>query len=191
MSPSRPRNAQATRDAILAAARTLFTQHGFEGVGLREIAAQVGVNASLVNRYFGSKEALFTAAVDAPFDFSTWAEADPRTLATGLVRYILGKPLAEVTGFDPLLMLLRSAGEGPGPRLFQQLVEERFLRPLVARLGPHQADLRARWIAAQLLGLKLARGAVGVPEPSESLSDLEQIAIDSIERVIRDSFATG
>ena len=108
MSPSRPRNAQATRDAILAAARTLFTQHGFEGVGLREIAAQVGVNASLVNRYFGSKEALFTAAVDAPFDFSTWAEADPRTLATGLVRYILGKPLAEVTGFDPAGLEARS-----------------------------------------------------------------------------------
>jgi AcrR family transcriptional regulator len=108
--PSRPRNAQSTRDAILTAARTLFTQHGFEGVGVREIAAQVGVNASLVNRYFGSKEALFTAAVDAPFDLSTGAEADPRALATGLVRYILGKPQAEVTGVDPLLMLPPAGG---------------------------------------------------------------------------------
>src|SRR5215510_8536318 len=55
----RKRNAAATREAILKSARTAFARAGYDGVGVREIAAGAGVTAMLVNRYFGSKEQLF------------------------------------------------------------------------------------------------------------------------------------
>ena len=57
--PVRRRNAEATRAAILASARACFTRAGYDGAGVREIAAGAGVSAMLVNRYFGSKEKLF------------------------------------------------------------------------------------------------------------------------------------
>src|SRR4051794_29036776 len=57
--PVRRRNAGATRQAILASARTAFARAGYDGVGVREIAHGAGVTAMLVNRYFGSKEQLF------------------------------------------------------------------------------------------------------------------------------------
>ncbi|HEV7965751.1 MAG TPA: helix-turn-helix domain-containing protein, partial [Actinoplanes sp.] len=57
--PARPRNAAATRAAILASARRNFARAGYDGVGVREIAGGAGVTAMLVNRYFGSKEQLF------------------------------------------------------------------------------------------------------------------------------------
>src|SRR3978361_527894 len=55
----RPRNAAATRDAILVSACEAFARSGYDGAGVREIASGAGVTAMLVNRYFGSKEKLF------------------------------------------------------------------------------------------------------------------------------------
>src|SRR5258708_11597591 len=57
--PARRRNAAATREAILISARRAFARSGYDGAGVREIAAGAGVTAMLVNRYFGSKEKLF------------------------------------------------------------------------------------------------------------------------------------
>ena len=59
----RPRNAAATRQAILQSARQAFARAGYSGAGVREIAHGAGVTAMLVNRYFGSKERLFAEAV--------------------------------------------------------------------------------------------------------------------------------
>src|SRR5215475_2626379 len=61
----RRRNAAATRDAILQSARRAFARAGYDGAGLREIAAGAGVTAMLVNRYFGSKEQLFAEVLVA------------------------------------------------------------------------------------------------------------------------------
>lgn len=59
------RNAAQTRQRILVAARCLFAKNNYESVGTREIAAKAGVNATLINRYFGSKKKLFAAVVNS------------------------------------------------------------------------------------------------------------------------------
>src|SRR5215475_8008014 len=61
----RRRDAAATRAAILASAQRAFAQSGYDGAGVREIAAGAGVTAMLVNRYFGSKEKLFAEVLAA------------------------------------------------------------------------------------------------------------------------------
>lgn len=55
MTATRRRNASQTRADILSAARRRFAAEGYEGTTLRAIAADVGVDAALVIRYFGSK----------------------------------------------------------------------------------------------------------------------------------------
>ncbi|RII14242.1 putative DNA-binding transcriptional regulator [Streptomyces sp. YIM 130001] len=59
----RKRDADATRAALLAAARDLFGRHGYEKVTLREIGERAGVDASLIARYFGNKAAVYRSAV--------------------------------------------------------------------------------------------------------------------------------
>ena len=66
----RPRNAAATRTAILEAARERFAAESYDDVGMRDIARDVGVDAALISRYFGSKDDLcswppWTAAATA------------------------------------------------------------------------------------------------------------------------------
>ena len=63
VSQPRRRNAAATTRELLEAAQLRFARDGFDRTSIRDIAADVGVDQSLVIRYFGSKERLFAAAM--------------------------------------------------------------------------------------------------------------------------------
>ncbi|MFL6216210.1 MAG: TetR/AcrR family transcriptional regulator [Blastocatellia bacterium] len=52
------------RAKIMAAAEVLFAEHGFAGVGIRQIAAAAGVNGAMIHYYFGNKESLYRAIIE-------------------------------------------------------------------------------------------------------------------------------
>ncbi len=54
----------AARAKILTAAEALFAEHGFAGVGVRQIAAAAGVNGAMIHYYFGNKESLYRAIIE-------------------------------------------------------------------------------------------------------------------------------
>ncbi len=64
---ARPKNAdgQRTRQAVLDAALDLFSQRGYFGTSLRDVAAAVGVRESALYNYFPGKDALFDALISA------------------------------------------------------------------------------------------------------------------------------
>ena len=93
--PTGPRAAQrdATRAAILAAARLAFEAHGFDGANIRDIAAGAGVAAGTVIHHFGDKRDLLHAALyedlqgvldGALAALGTVSVGDPNGLATAL-----------------------------------------------------------------------------------------------------------
>lgn len=59
----RTHNAEGAREAILNAAETVFTEHGFDGARMDIIAALAGYNKSLIFQYFGDKLSLYTAVI--------------------------------------------------------------------------------------------------------------------------------
>ena len=63
-SPGRPKDL-GKRAAILEAAKRLFSDQGFNGASMDQIAAEAGVSKLTVYSHFGDKEALFSAAVRA------------------------------------------------------------------------------------------------------------------------------
>ena len=62
-STSSPGRSQEKRELILDAAEELFAMHGFDGVTLRQIANQAGVDVALTSYYFGPKLELFDAVL--------------------------------------------------------------------------------------------------------------------------------
>lgn len=68
MTGIRAKQKRATRDKVLAAARTLFLGRPFDEVGVREIAAQAGVATGTVIAAFGSKGDLLNAIVIEDFE---------------------------------------------------------------------------------------------------------------------------
>ena len=64
--PGRPPGAsgEATREAILEAALEDFAAAGYDAMSVRELTRGLGVSHNLVHHYFGSKRALWRAAID-------------------------------------------------------------------------------------------------------------------------------
>ena len=59
--PPRDGSAQPTRERIVEQATALFAARGIDGVSMREIAAQVGIDVSSVHHHFASKAVLYDA----------------------------------------------------------------------------------------------------------------------------------
>jgi AcrR family transcriptional regulator len=64
MTPTRRRDAQASRRAILDAAEEVFSALGYDGASLGEIGRRAGVSAALPNYFFGGKESLYQAVLE-------------------------------------------------------------------------------------------------------------------------------
>src|SRR5690606_33875655 len=58
------RKAESTRGKLLDAAERLFSEHGFHGVTVKDVALEVKVDTALVHYYFGNKAALFDEVLD-------------------------------------------------------------------------------------------------------------------------------
>lgn len=67
------------RHHILDSAIKVFSQKGFEGASLREIARQADINHAMIKYYFGGKEPLWKAAVDFLFQRQL-RELDPEAI---------------------------------------------------------------------------------------------------------------
>lgn len=63
----RPRDAEATRARILAAATVEFAANGLAGARVDEIAARSEANKRMIYHYFGGKEDLFQAVIEAAY----------------------------------------------------------------------------------------------------------------------------
>jgi len=64
--PGRPpaANSDETRKGIVRAARQIFTERGYAGATLQDIAVRADLTRPAVNHYFPNKRALFRAVVD-------------------------------------------------------------------------------------------------------------------------------
>ncbi len=66
--PSTTRDPKRSRRAILKAATDEFVAHGFSGASVNEIAARAAINKRMLYHYFGNKEELFLAVLEAAYE---------------------------------------------------------------------------------------------------------------------------
>lgn len=162
----RPRDAAATRAAILASARKAFSAQGYDGAGVREIAAGAGVTAMLVNRYFGSKEKLFAEAVaetmENPIILSE-ANLSAPDRARAMAKALVAITTPGDTPLDGLLILLHSAPSKAATRIARAEIDKRNQKRLSGALdGPHAAE-RAALVFALVSGLQFMRQSLELP----------------------------
>ncbi len=111
------RTGDQTRAAIRNTALRLFTEQGFEGTSIKDIADAVGTTKSSLYYHFASKDEIIRSILDersAEFEeLWTWAKAQPRT--GGLLEQVAFRWLESVT--DSRLDAMRFAmANGPAMR---------------------------------------------------------------------------
>jgi AcrR family transcriptional regulator len=164
-SPSRRRNAAATRQAILDSARKAFAQAGYDGVGVREIARAAGVTAMLVNRYFGSKEQLFAevaaATMGSPL-IVTEKVVQSGTPGLDLARALVGLTAAGETPLEGFLIMLHSASSPRAAAIGRDQIEQRHQRVMTGALSGNLAPERAALVLALIAGVQVMRQMIGL-----------------------------
>ncbi len=164
----RPRGGDSgARERIVDAAVAEFGARGYDGATIRAIAARAGVDAALVHHYFGTKDDLFTATIDAPLGP---AKAVPGMLAGDLdtageriVRYVLE------TWEDPAfrrrgVAILRAiVANRRSTSLLVGLVSREVLGRIADRLEGPDAERRAALVGSQIVGLMVTRYVLELP----------------------------
>jgi AcrR family transcriptional regulator len=163
-----------TREAIRAAARQIFGERGFDQASIRSIATAAAVDPALVHHYFGTKDKLFLAAMDAPVDPG---ELLPQAFAGGpeqvgerLVRLVLG--VWDSPAGVAALALLRSALSNDWTaRLMREFVTTQILRRVMSQLelDPAEVPLRMSLTLSQMVGLLVTRYVLRL-EPLASMA---------------------
>ncbi|GEL23244.1 TetR family transcriptional regulator [Pseudonocardia sulfidoxydans NBRC 16205] len=156
----RRRAGEDTREPLLAAARAEFAARGFEGATVRRIAERAGVDAAMVNHWFGGKEQLFVAALDFPVDISTILDrvlpGDRDELGARIVRTFL--TVWDTTGGAPLGTLIRSvASHESAARLMREFVATALAQRIVRPVAPDRHEMRAALCGTQIIGLGMIR----------------------------------
>ncbi len=85
-----PRSRPA-REAILAAARRLFAEEGYDKTTVRAIARAAGVDPSMVIRYYGSKADLYEVASAVDLQVIDLSGVPREEVGRRFARYLLGR----------------------------------------------------------------------------------------------------
>jgi AcrR family transcriptional regulator len=186
--PRRPRNAAITRAAILASARKAFARAGYDGAGLREIAAGAGVTAMLVNRYFGSKEKLFAEVVAdtmAEPIILTPERLKSQTLGADIAAALVGLTATEATPLDGFLIMVHSASSARAAKIARAQIENYHQKTMTGALaGPH-APQRAAVILAIVAGIQVMRQMIGLPALAKARpEDLTKILAPLFQQLV-------
>lgn len=181
---ARPRRSDATRAAILHAARERFAADGYDRATIRAIAAEARIDPSMVIRYYGSKEGLFAAAAEFDLRLPELTEVPPARLGEVLVTHLLNR----WEGDDTLPALLRAASTNPGAAERIRGIFAGQLAAAVARVVPDPAEAlrRAGLVASQTLGLALTRYVLRLPPMADAdQAELVTWIAPTIQRYLR------
>jgi AcrR family transcriptional regulator len=179
----RRRDAAATRIRLLDAARELFLAHGYSAIGLREVAAKAGVDVTLVRRYFGSKQRLFTEATDVSDNVEEVQDAADNAVGQTMIARVLA---ARRDVEAPLFALLRSSGDPSVVARLNAQLESGLTRNLAKRITVENPRIRADMVAALLLGIGVQRVLLKKkPMVSARDHDIAAVFLEAFEAITK------
>ncbi len=177
---------------MLDAARARFAVNGFAATTIRLVAADAGVDASLVMQFFRSKDDLFAAVMEIPRSalerFDTAFDGPSDKLGERVVRAYLHVWEGPAEEADPLMAMLR--GAIVNDRASEQLREFIQSRLLHHAEKPREGEavLRAGLASAMLVGIVVSRRIVGVPLIAGAEADeIVRVVAPAIQAVLAPS----
>ena len=168
-----PRDPQPTKDRILASAERLFAASGFDGVSMRDIAADANAQLALIHYHFGTKLDLYRAiwALRYTDEVANRREASlasidfglpvPKLIRTLVEIYLL--PLIKMTEVEELrAFVAMGARECTDPKEAERGILQEFLdtpaRRFVEYFGkalPELSPAEIAWGYQAMLGVSV------------------------------------
>lgn len=163
------RDAEATKAAILRAARYFLARHAQGDVTLKAVAERAGVSPPLVLKYFGNKDALFARVMSFDTDADDLLDAPLEELGPHMVRHVLASQRER--GADPLLRIAFAPLHGEHGDVLRANFRAQVTERLAARLTGPEPGLRAELAVAALVGLGVMYGIARGPHLRDAAAD--------------------
>ncbi|MFE7776438.1 TetR family transcriptional regulator [Streptomyces sp. NPDC057445] len=180
------------RERILQAARTEFSERGYDKTSVRGIAKAAEVDPALVHHYFGTKDEVFAAAIEMSFEpvivVPSVLGEGPEGIGERLARYFIGVWENPATR-APLLAIIRSAlTHEAAAKVLRGFVLRRVLERVAADLDVPNPKFRAELAASHMIGIAVLRYVIQV-EPLASADPEEIIALvaPTLQRYLTES----
>jgi AcrR family transcriptional regulator len=154
--PAPRRDAEATKAAILRAARYLLARHAHADITLKAVADRAGVSAPLILKYFGNKDALFARVMSFDSDADALLDAPLADLGRHMVSHLLEGQTQR--GADPVLRIVFAPLQGEQGDILRANFRTQVSDRLAERLTGPDAGLRAELAVSILLGLGVMYG---------------------------------
>lgn len=170
-----------SRDRILNAAIARFSKNSYERTGLRDIAADAGVDVAYVHRCFGSKERLFSEALKASAHVAQHLEVPKDCLAGALANSVLSGRARRHQALDIFIHSVSSAEAQP---ILRRFVLDHVIDPLSERIEA-PSTTRAALVAALLVGTAIFRHVLRIkPMLETEAGELEELIASAIQGAI-------
>jgi AcrR family transcriptional regulator len=184
--PKRIRNPELRRQMILESALSLFSEKGYAGATLREIASRAGVTHGLLKLHFGSKENLFLSAVPGTRDWGDILLSEGRGSLAERISAAFGDRSEAGTGLDVLVTLLRAAAEDlDTAKVLFETVRDASVEMYEPLLLGDNRELRIEFLMAFLIGMTYLKYMVGSKVVSTMRNDDLKMEISNIvEKII-------
>ncbi|XVU22341.1 TetR family transcriptional regulator [Actinoplanes sp. CA-054009] len=157
--PRRTRDPVRKQAAILAAARAVFAERGYENATIREIARRAGVTHGLVVLHFSSKEQLFVAATtpDPEALFKGVLDDDVAKLPERIAASFVHR-MESSEGADPVIALIRSAaGDQEAAKALLNTIRQTAVDGYATILETPDLPARVDTMGAYLIGIAFSR----------------------------------
>jgi TetR/AcrR family transcriptional regulator, repressor for neighboring sulfatase len=185
---AKPRGKDEVTAALLAAANTLFGERGPDGVSVRDVATQAGVNHALLHRHFGSKDSLLRAVLsDHAIAFRESAGAESSESLGKMFDTLCDRP-----AFIRVLAHLILAGHNPSEWVLRDGGVARLVELMASNDPPSMDDrIRAALLSSISLGwllfepfLLYAAGAEGEEEKARQAVRAFLVSLDNSKPTI-------
>lgn len=168
----RSKRGELRRAAMLDAARDLFLEQGYEGTSLADVVARTGGSLTNLYQWFGNKEGLFAAMIQAQCDNFYEEVALPRDI--------------EGSVEDALVALARRAIDTfltpPRPAVLRAITAASLRFPDIAQLFAESGVLRGLNAFTALLTRLDASGQLAIANPQVAASCLLESTLGAVQR---------
>ncbi len=145
----------------MSAAREVFTEQGYDGATVRTIAKRAGVDAAMVNHWFGGKEGLFDHSVlQLPIApnilLARLLDGDPADFGRHMARTFL--TVWDERGGGLFAALIRSvAGHERAAHALREFFLNQVFEQLTTQIATDNREFRATLVASQMIGMGMIR----------------------------------
>ena len=171
------RRSDAAKQRILDAAQEVFAEKGYEAATVRQIAARASIHASMITRYFDTKDQLFALACETRLNFPDLSRFDKADIGERLSEKFIQLWEGDEANGQLQALFRASVSKEEARKKVVTIFERQVCSAIRTIKGIDRAEERAGLISSFLLGIAYSRYIVRIPRVASLRADKLQARI--------------